>query len=263
MGGGRIYSNDEEGKEIGDGRQVGWLPIPVSLQSHALSISMFNGLNFSHWCEQIQFHLGVMDLDLSLRVEKPAAITDTSSDDEKNIHDAWEKSNRLSLMFMRMSVPNNIKSALPHTESAKEFMKFVGERSQTIDKSLAGTLMATLTTMKFDGSRCMHEHVIEMTNIAARLKSLGMNVDENFLVQFIINSLPTEYGPFQMNYNTMKDKWNVNGLHRANPVFAVEDEKLHLIVKKETKMDHTSCKPSVDTVGIYLLSMYKLVKTSV
>ena len=59
----------------------------------------------------------------------------------------------------------------------------------------------------------MHEHVIEMTNIAARLKSLRMNVDGNFLVQFIINSLPSKYGPFQMNYKTMKDKWNVHELH--------------------------------------------------
>ena len=38
--------------------------------------------------------------------------------------------------------------------------------------------------MKFDGSRTMHEHVIEMTNIATRLKTLGMLVNENFLVQF-------------------------------------------------------------------------------
>ena len=42
--------------------------------------------------------------------------------------------------------------------------------------------MSTLTTMKFDGSCTMHEHVIEMTNIAARLKTLGMVVNENFLV---------------------------------------------------------------------------------
>ncbi|KAH0774680.1 hypothetical protein KY290_011817 [Solanum tuberosum] len=73
--------------------------------------------------------------------------------------------------------------------------------------------MGTLTTMKFDGSRTMHEHVIEKTNVAARLKSLGMEVEKNFLVQFIINSIPSEYGPFQMNYNTMKDKWNVHQLH--------------------------------------------------
>jgi len=72
--------------------------------------------------------------------------------------------------------------------------------------------MSTLTTMKFDGSRTMNEHVIEMINIAARLKSFGMIVDQNFLVQFILNSLPSEYGPLQMNYNTMKDKWNVHDL---------------------------------------------------
>ena len=50
-------------------------------------------------------------------------------------------------------------------------MKFVKEHSQTADKSLAGTLMATLTTMKFDGSHSMHEVVIEMMNIAAKLQS--------------------------------------------------------------------------------------------
>ncbi|KAH7571742.1 hypothetical protein JRO89_XS04G0128700 [Xanthoceras sorbifolium] len=73
--------------------------------------------------------------------------------------------------------------------------------------------MGTLTIMKFDVSRTIYEHVIEMIKIAAKLKSLGINVDENFIVQFIINSLTSKYSPFQMNYNTMKDKWNVNELH--------------------------------------------------
>ena len=39
---------------------------------------------------------------------------------------------------MRMSIASNIKSALPKIDSAKEFMKFVEERSQTTDKSLIG-----------------------------------------------------------------------------------------------------------------------------
>ena len=51
-----------------------------------------------------------------------------------------------------------------------------------------------------------------MTNIATRLKSLGLAVEDSFLVQFILNSLPPEYGPFQINYNTIKDKWDVNEL---------------------------------------------------
>ena len=73
-----------------------------------------------------------------------------------------------------MTVEDNIKVALPKIESAKKFMRLVGEYSQTADKSVVGTLMSTLAIMKFDGSRTMYEHVIEMTNIVARLKTLGI-----------------------------------------------------------------------------------------
>ena len=62
--------------------------------------------------------------------------------------------------------------------------------------------MAKLATMKFDGKHGIQEHAIEMTNLAAQLKTLGMNVDEFFLILFILNSLPPQYGPFQINYNT-------------------------------------------------------------
>ena len=86
------------------------------------------------------------------------------------------------------------------------------EHFRSIDKSLTGTSMAELTTMKFDGTRGMNEHILEMSNLAAKLKDLGMNVDEFFLVHFILNSLPLQYGLFQIHYNTIKDKWNVNEL---------------------------------------------------
>ncbi|XP_047260877.1 uncharacterized protein LOC124894186, partial [Capsicum annuum] len=152
----------------------------------------------------IKFHLGVLDLDVALYSEKSTAITEASSDKEKSNYKHWNRSNRLGLMFMRMNNAGNIKTTLPKTESAKELLKLMEESSQTVDKSLARTLMGTVITMKFDGSHTMHEHVIEITNIAARLKSLGLEVEQNFLVQFIINSLPSEYSPFQMNYNTMR-----------------------------------------------------------
>nr|KYP76372.1 hypothetical protein KK1_020613 [Cajanus cajan] len=92
-----------------------------------------------------------------------------------------------------MTVVDNIKTILPKIESIKEFIGFVGECSQ-IDKYLVGMVMSALITMKFDDSRTMHEHVIEMTNIAARFKSLEMIVNENFLVKFILKSKKTSKG---------------------------------------------------------------------
>jgi len=66
----------------------------------AMSVPVFNGLNFSDWSEQVQFYLGVLDLDTVFHVEKPAAITDASSTKEKTHYKVWERSNRLSLMFI-------------------------------------------------------------------------------------------------------------------------------------------------------------------
>ena len=62
--------------------------LPVSLHSLGMSVPVFNGLNFSDWSEQVQFHLGVLDLDLALQVEKPAAITDASSNEDKTHYKA-------------------------------------------------------------------------------------------------------------------------------------------------------------------------------
>lgn len=102
---------------------------------------------------------------------------------------------------MRMTIVNNIKSMIPKTESAKKYMEFVKglNQSESADQSFAETLIGTLTTCKFDGTPTMHQHVIEMIDTTTKLRSMRMEVSESFLVQFIINSLLSEYGPFQTN----------------------------------------------------------------
>ena len=62
------------------------------------------------------------------------------------INKHWDQSNRLGITFMRVNIARNIKTTLPKTENAKHFLKFVEEFFQTANKSLAGTLMGTLTT---------------------------------------------------------------------------------------------------------------------
>lgn len=46
----------------------------VSLYSRALFVCLFNGLNFSDRCVQVQFDLNVFDLDLALQVKKPLLL---------------------------------------------------------------------------------------------------------------------------------------------------------------------------------------------
>jgi len=70
--------------------------------------------------------------------EKFVTIIDVSSNEEKVHYKTWERPNRLSLMLMRMTVVDNIKTTLPKIESAKKFMGLVGEYSQTAISLLLG-----------------------------------------------------------------------------------------------------------------------------
>ena len=72
--------------------------------------------------------------------------------------------------------------------------------------------MAELTTMKYDGQKGIQQHILNMTEKAAKLKALGMGMDESFLVQFVLNSLPSQFAPFKIHYNTNRDQWNLNEL---------------------------------------------------
>ena len=69
----------------------------------------------------------MLDLDLAFHTGKPADLTPTSTDDEKALHKAWEKSNRLSIMFLRMTIASNIKTSLPKPENVKDYMKAIEE----------------------------------------------------------------------------------------------------------------------------------------
>ncbi|KAL8151241.1 hypothetical protein V2J09_021049 [Rumex salicifolius] len=186
-----------------------------SLFASANSVVKFNGLNHDEWSEQIRFTLGIMALDLAILTDEgPSAITEESSEVEKSRYESWERSNRLSLSLMRMTMAESVKPSMPKTDNAREFMRKIKECSQSdlADKSIVGSLMSEITTKKFDWSQPIHDHVTHMSNLAAKLTTLGMEVHERFLVQFIMNSLPIEFSQFQVNYNTIKDKWNFQEL---------------------------------------------------
>ena len=117
------------------------------------------------------------DFDIALFTERLTFISKTSGTKERSYYKHWDRSKRLGIMFMLMNIASNIKTTLSNTENAKDFLKFVEESYQFGDKSFARTIMGISTSMNLDGSRTMHKHVIEMTNVAARLKSLEMKVE--------------------------------------------------------------------------------------
>ena len=94
----------------------------------------------------------------------------------------------------------------------KGYLKAIEKQFENSDKALANTLLIKMCSTKFNGSKGVREHIMEMRDIDAQLKLLEIEMSESFMVPFTLNSLPSEYRPFKISYNTHKKKWLVNEL---------------------------------------------------
>jgi hypothetical protein len=75
-------------------------------------------------------------------------------------------------------------------------------------KAYASSLIKTLIFEKYTGGD-VRDHILRMSNVAARLKPLDLAIKDGFLIYLIFNSLPKEFKTFEVNYNFMNDKWTL------------------------------------------------------
>jgi hypothetical protein len=61
-----------------------------------------------------------------------------------------------------------------------------------------------ILTSKYNGISGVREHVMMMNDMTTKLKGIDITISEGFLVHFIMTSLPTQFGPFKINYNLSK-----------------------------------------------------------
>ena len=91
-------------------------------------------------------------------------------------------------------------------------LKVIDDQFITSDKALASTLIMKFSSLRLTSVKGVREYIMKMRDISAQLKKLEVDMSKSFLVHFILNTLPSEYGLFKISYNTHKDKWSINEL---------------------------------------------------
>ena len=176
-------------------------------------VPMLNGTNFKEWKRHLLIVLGCMELDLALREEQHAPLAAESTPDAKRDFERWDRSNRMSLMIMKHSIPE----AFRGTESdeitkAKDFLSAIEKRFAKNDKVEMTSLLTSLMSMKYKGKGNVREYIMEMFHIASRLKALKIELSEELLVLMVLVSLPAQFNQFKISYNCQKEKWTLNEL---------------------------------------------------
>ncbi|KAL6312585.1 hypothetical protein AAG906_005985 [Vitis piasezkii] len=87
-----------------------------------------------------------MDIDYAIKKDEPPKITHTSTPDQILLYERWEKSNHLSVMYIKTKISSGIRGSIEQHENVRELLKAIDEQFVTLDKALASTLIMKFTS---------------------------------------------------------------------------------------------------------------------
>ena len=92
------------------------------MNNNNATIEILSGSNYKRWRSDIEFDLGMMDLDMALREDEPPKPTNESTEAMRAHYAKWERSNRLSLISIKRSIAKHLLGGIPESNNAKEFL---------------------------------------------------------------------------------------------------------------------------------------------
>ncbi|XP_034689325.1 uncharacterized protein LOC117917232 [Vitis riparia] len=96
-----------------------------SLSANVNNIHVLNDTNFKKWKEHVIIMLGCMDLDYALKEDRPTDLTSYSTAEQRAAMEKWERSNCMSLMIMKHSIPEAIRGAILEKTRTKTFLDHI------------------------------------------------------------------------------------------------------------------------------------------
>jgi hypothetical protein len=101
----------------------------------------------------------------------------------------WDASNRKCLMVIKSSTKEAIRGGISDCETAKECLKKVESQFTSSSKMYASTIIKRLVTEKYSFDSGVREHILKMSNMASKLKTMDMGLKDEFLVHLVARSL--------------------------------------------------------------------------
>jgi hypothetical protein len=196
--------------------------------SWIMSIETLIEANYPQWREKINMGLAIFEIDKAITDKRPVEptlldILDDLGVDAKDKREKqnsklmgcyeiekinWERSNHKCLMVIKERISEGIWGAILECKTTVEYLEKVEIQFTGSLKAYASSLIKRLVSEKYN-SGCVRDHILKMSNVAARLNPLDLAIKDGFLIYLIFNSLPKEFKTFEVNYNSMNDKWTL------------------------------------------------------
>ena len=117
---------------------------------------------------------------------------------------------------------DSIRDSIPKIENAKEFLEAINKKYK-FSKNEKNELLGIFHITTYVGVSGIREHIDKIVASYHKMKAIGMKLDEDYVVWFIMGTFPSQFDSIQSSYNAQKEQWTV-------------EEMTMILVKEEDDM---------------------------
>ncbi|KAL5576976.1 hypothetical protein UlMin_018675 [Ulmus minor] len=156
----------------------------VALSNPSISSMLtLNGTNYKQWCESLLMNLSIMKLDLALRENELAKLSDSSTTEQKRYRDEWEHSNRCCLMIMMYHMEESIRDSIKGVDVAKKILESIDKKFKKFSKNERNEHLNMLHNLSYDGASGIRSHINKAISCYRKLLSIGAKLlDDDYMV---------------------------------------------------------------------------------
>ena len=195
-------------------------------------VPTLRGDNYSEWWKKVELAFVCAEVDWVVTTPqpvKPAKPVRASDDDDsawqkKELDYApvemgytlenqkWVNANKKCMAFIKNTVETAIVGSIEECASVGEYLQKIKSQFTGSSKTYATQLLRQLVTEKYHGgTHGIREHILRMSNMAAKLKSMEADLELKpaLIVHLVMASLPQQFDNFVVNYNVSPEKWDI------------------------------------------------------
>ena len=103
---------------------------------------------------------------------------------------------------MKRFILEAFRGSIIESVNVKKFLLDIEKVFPKSEKAQTNTLLRKLVGMKYTNKENIREYIMEMSNIAEKLKALKLQLSDDLLVRLVLISLPVQFSKFIVSYNT-------------------------------------------------------------
>ncbi|XP_062091041.1 uncharacterized protein LOC133797221 [Humulus lupulus] len=182
-----------------------------------------NGTNHKQWVESLMMNLTLMRVDLALRTDAPPKPTDDTTEKDRKSYEDWEHSNRCCLMLMRYHMDESIRDSIPQIEIAKDFLAAIKEKYKKFSKNEKNECLTLFHRTNYANSGDIRSHIDKLMGCYQKLKGMGLDLGEDYMVWFVMETIPSQFDSIRSSYNAQKEQWTIEEM---TAILAKEEEDM-------------------------------------